>query len=472
MQTYILALSKYFITGMLAAYTLLSFFSLTAKRRGTGLPVRAGLTALLFLTHAAGMLTVYTAYQEPKYLFFWLFQAIIFSSAILLFRVLYPEGNFVLYNNMCMMLMLGLVLMTRLSFSRAVRQFFIAAVGLSLALAVPALLKRFRFLGKLTYVYAASGAAALLVVLLLGRVTQGSRLSYSVLGVSLQPSEFVKILFVFYLASAYYEAAGLREVLAAGAVAAVHVLALVASRDLGTAVIFFVAFFAMTFLASGKWRYLVAGLILGAAGSVLGYRLFAHVRVRVQAFLDPWSVIDSMGYQITQALFSISNGGPFGTGLTQGIPDKIPYVESDFIFAAAAEELGLIAAMLILALCLLIFVSILRIALNFADRFYRFISFGFAVIYIFQTFLTIGGETRFIPLTGVTLPLVSYGGSSVLSTIFMFSVVEAVFVMQQDRMQDFERRFRQEQAQEEASRARPEFLHGMPLHEREERNRE
>ncbi|WP_130837914.1 FtsW/RodA/SpoVE family cell cycle protein [Lachnoclostridium sp. Marseille-P6806] len=455
MRTYILALSKYVITAGMLVYTLLAFLRLgygSRRGEGAGTALRKSAAAdfcmifLLFLVHAAGLLTIYAARQKPEYLFFWLFQLLAFAAAIVLYRAIYPEGNTALWLNVCMLLSIGLVMLTRLSFAKAVRQFFIAAAGMSLAIAVPALLKRFRFLKRLTFVYAGAGAAALLAVLVLGQVTQGSKLSYSMFGVSVQPSEFVKILFVFYLASAYYEAAGLREILPAAAVSAVHILILAASRDLGTAAIYFVAYVFMTFLASGKWRYLFLGMAAGGAGAAAGFRLFAHVRVRVQAWLDPWSVIDTMGYQITQSLFSISGGGIFGTGLTRGTPDKIPYVESDFIFAAVAEELGLIFAVCLMALCIAVFLDILWVSLNFADRFYRFTAFGFAVIYIFQIFLTIGGEVKFIPLTGVTLPLISYGGSSVLQTIFMFAVVEAIYILQREKMRSFEQRFEREEA--------------------------
>ena len=147
-----------------------------------------------------------------------------------------------------------------------------------------------------------------------------------------------------------------------------------------------------------------------------------------------WSVIDGDGYQITQSLFAISGGGLFGLGLTQGTPGDIPFVDKDFIFAAICEEMGLIFAMCVMIMCIVIFINIIWIALNFDDRFYRFAAFGFAVVYIFQTFLTIGGDVRFIPLTGVTLPLVSYGGSSVLATIIMFAMVQGIYIMQQDQI--------------------------------------
>ena len=136
-----------------------------------------------------------------------------------------------------------------------------------------------------------------------------------------------------------------------------------------------------------------------------------------------------MGYQIAQALFAISYGGLWGAGLTQGAPNRIPFVESDFIFAAIAEEMGLVFAVCLLLLCINCFLRILLLSAGYSNRFFQLFTFGAAVCYIFQTFLTVGGETKFIPLTGVTLPLVSYGGSSVLSTLIMFGLCGSNSVM-------------------------------------------
>ena len=176
----------------------------------------------------------------------------------------------------------------------------------------------------------------------------------------------------------------------------------------------------------------------------MAYRLFSHVQVRVQAWRDPWSVIDSQGYQITQSLFALSRGGWFGLGIGQGTPEDIPYVETDFIFAAVTEELGLLFSVSLLVVCICCFLQMMRIALGNTrsmarnhvsvqqDRFYRLLASGFGVMYIFQVFLTVGGGIRFIPLTGVTLPLVSYGGSSVMTTLFLFAAVQGAGLKRRD----------------------------------------
>ena len=172
--------------------------------------------------------------------------------------------------------------------------------------------------------------------------------------------------------------------------------------------------------------------------------MFSHIRVRVSVFLDPWATIDSSGYQITQSLFAISFGGLFGAGLMQGMPSSIPFVESDFIFAAIIEEMGIIFGICLILLCLNIFTDFLLLASSYSNKFYQLYTFGTATAFIFQAFLTIGGEVRFIPLTGVTLPLVSYGGSSVLATFIMFGIVSAIFMLQEERLERFRLRFEEE----------------------------
>lgn len=187
----------------------------------------------------------------------------------------------------------------------------------------------------------------------------------------------------------------------------------------------------MVFVATKKWIYLLLGITGGSAAAVVAYKLFTHVQVRVLAWQDPWSVIDNEGFQITQSLFAIGSGGWFGLGLYQGTPQSIPFVEADFIFSAVTEELGLIFAMCLILVCISCFIMCMNISVRLNDKFYQLVAFGLGVTYIFQIFLTIGGGTKFIPLTGVTLPFISYGGSSVLTTLIMFSIIEGLYIIKQ-----------------------------------------
>ena len=185
----------------------------------------------------------------------------------------------------------------------------------------------------------------------------------------------------------------------------------------------------MLFVASGSYLYLLLGLGGGAGASVLAYHMFSHVRIRILAWTNPWNYIDNQGYQITQSLFAIGSGSWFGMGLYQGTPDDIPYVEEDFIFSSICEEFGTIFGICLLLVILSCFLMMIKIALKNKNMFYRLTAFGFSIIYIFQIFLTVGGGIRFVPITGVTLPLISYGGSSMLTTMLMFFLVQGIYMV-------------------------------------------
>ena len=156
--------------------------------------------------------------------------------------------------------------------------------------------------------------------------------------------------------------------------------------------------------------------------------MFSHVRVRVLAWQNPWSYIDNQGYQITQSLFAVGSGSWFGMGLLKGDPTVIPFVSADFIFSSICEELGVVFGICLILVCVCCFITIMQIALRIHDRFYQLIVYGIGAMYIFQIFLTVGGGIKFIPLTGVTLPFISYGGSSVMSTMMMFFVIQGIYI--------------------------------------------
>jgi cell division protein FtsW (lipid II flippase) len=200
-----------------------------------------------------------------------------------------------------------------------------------MSLFIPFLLGRIHFFKKITWLYATLGIGLLSTVLILGEVTHGSKISFTMGGITFQPSEFVKILFLFFLAGALWENVSFQRVLLTAVIAGAHVVVLVVSKDLGSALIFFIGFVFVVFAATKNYLYLAAGMIGGGAASYLAYLLFDHVRVRVLAWQDPWKYIDSKGYQITQSLFAIGSGSWFGMGLLRGNPTAIPYVEADFL---------------------------------------------------------------------------------------------------------------------------------------------
>lgn len=432
MELYVSEFSKYIITLLIVLYTYECFavFKFDDELKRKGIYTRQNI--LMFALHFSCFIVICFETGDITYLFFYAFQQIILYAAIVLFKMMYPRTNQLVINNMCILLSIGFVILTRLSLEKAVKQFIIVTGSLIIALIIPFFIHHFKFLKGLKWIYAGVGIAALSVVLILGQTTYGSKLSFSIAGITFQPSEFVKIIFVFYLASALYKSSGFFDVFTTAVVAAAHVIVLVCSKDLGSALIFFVVYVLLVFVASGRFIYLLLGGIGGSAAAYIAFRVFTHVQVRVQAWKDPWSVIDSTGYQITQSLFAISSGGWFGLGLYKGTPDSIPFVEADFIFSAVAEELGILFAACLILICVSSFIMFMNISMKLSDKFYQLTAFGLGVTYIFQVFLTIGGGTKFIPLTGVTLPFISYGGSSVLTTLVMFSIIEGLYMIRED----------------------------------------
>ncbi|MDD6492798.1 MAG: FtsW/RodA/SpoVE family cell cycle protein [Firmicutes bacterium] len=432
MELYISEFSKYVIALLITLYTYECFavFRYEDEEKRSGIYTRQNI--LMFAFHFSCFLVICFETEDITYLFFYAFQQIILYAAIVLYRMLYPKANRLVVNNMCMLLSISFVILTRLNMEKAVKQFVIVTGSLIVALLIPFFVHKFKFLKNLKWIYAMVGIGALSIVMILGQTTYGSKISYSIAGITFQPSEFVKILFVFFIASALYQTSGFFEVFTTAVVAAAHVIVLVISKDLGSALIFFVVYVLMVYVASRNFLYVIAGAAGGAAAAIISYKVFTHVQIRVQAFKDPWSVIDSAGFQITQSLFAISSGGWFGLGLYKGKPEDIPFVEADFIFSAIAEELGIIFAVCLILICVSCFIMFMNIAVRLRDKFYQLTAFGLGVTYIFQVFLTIGGGTKFIPLTGVTLPLISYGGSSVLTTLIMFAIIEGLYMVKQD----------------------------------------
>ncbi len=467
MELYITEISKYVITLMMALYAYESFavFRFREEERRGGIYTRQNL--LMLAVHFSCFMAICFETGDISYLFFYIFQQIVLFATAVLFHMIYPEANRLIINNMCMLLSIGFVILTRLSYEKAVKQFVIVSVSIAVAMVIPFFIHKLKFLKRLKWIYALAGIGALAVVLILGAYTYGSKISYSIGGVTFQPSEFVKIIFVFFVASALYESTSFLEVFTTAVIAGIHVIILVVSKDLGSALIFFVVYVLMVFVATKNPLYLLAGVAGGTGAAVIAYKVFSHVQVRVQAWKDPWSEIDSAGYQITQSLFAIGSGGWFGMGLFEGTPESIPFVEADFIFSAVAEELGILFAMCMILVCISCFVMFMDISMRLHDSFYRLIAFGLGVTYIFQVFLTIGGGSKFIPLTGVTLPLISYGGSSVLTTLIMFAIIEGLcMVMDEEVLEE-----RKQARNKKSSKGMDEIAKGEKPKKRRNKNR-
>jgi len=437
LEQIIIQLSKYIIIILMAIYTFQCFavfrFGNEFDRKG----IYFRQIFFIVLIHFLGFITLYANYGELKYFRAYLLQQIGILLIIFLYRKIYPTANRLIINNMCLLLTIGFIILTRISYDKAMKQFVITMCSAVLTLIIPYIITRISFFEKFKWFYLGLGFSLLAVVFLFSTVTNGSKLRLTIASISFQPSEFVKILFIFGIASILATSKEIKDVLISALIAGAHIIILVASKDLGSALIFFMVYLAILFVASRNYIYFLMGLVGAGIGSFVGYKLFSHVRVRVLAFMDPFGHIDDAGYQISQSLFAIGTGGWLGLGVSQGAPTNIPVVAADFIFAAICEEFGVIFGMCLILVCVSCFIMFMNIAMRFKDKFFRLVAVGLSVSYGFQVFLTIGGVTKFIPLTGVTLPLVSYGGTSVVVTCCVFAIIQGLYIYRgREHMED------------------------------------
>ena len=434
----IIQLTKYLFLFMILLYALKDYTYLARKNEESKSRILRSQIRELFYIPILGFVILFIV-QRDVYILILLAGVIVYFAVTLTgYRVLYPKCSLLLINNMLMLICIGLIMIARLSLEQALKQYMIAAAATVIAFIIPVIIRKLKILSRLTWLYAILGIGALMCVLVLARMSGGAKLSITVGGISIQFSELVKITLVFFLAAKLSKDITFRSVAIATVVAAIHVGILVLSTDLGTALVFFITYVVMVYVATRRPVYPLAGLAGGSAAAVAAYYLFGHVRQRVIAWKDPFAVYDTSGYQIAQGLFAIGAGGWFGTGLTLGKPETIPVATKDFIFAAICEEFGGIFAMCLLLICMSMYLLIVNISMLIRNRFYRLIAIGLGTEYAFQVFLTVGGVTKLNPMTGITLPLVSYGGSSVMSTIIMLAIIEGLYLMREDEAEERE----------------------------------
>ena len=300
---------KYLILLCVLIYTFLCYFAFRYHNESSRRRVYLIQRVCIFSIIVCGFCSLTINLNEAKYLILLAALIIIIALIMVSYTLFYKYANNLVMNNMCLLLAMGLIIISRLNYSKAIRQFVIMTVALIITFFIPFLVCKIKFFAKYKWFYAGIGIVTLAFVLVFSNMVNGSKLNVSIANYTFQPSEFVKILFVFAIAAILYDKPSLRDIIVSAALGATHVLLLVASRDLGSAVIFFVIYFAMLFVATGKITYYLSGFALLAVSSVVGYKMFSHVRVRVEAFLDPFGTIENSGYQIAQSLFAIGSGG-------------------------------------------------------------------------------------------------------------------------------------------------------------------
>lgn len=429
MELFIVEIARYVIILLFAMYTFYSFRAFVGKNKDRQNRVFAVQRTLTVLLHAVMSALLIMENMTLTYVFLWAAELVFYFVFIKIYQMCYKGLSKLVLNNMMMCMMVGFVMLGRLSSRYATHQIILAAVAMAVCVFVPLFIEKFSILDRLGWQYALAGILFLLLVFVIGVEKYGSRNWIRLGSVELQPSEFVKIFYVFFMSSLLAKSTKFKHIVMITCVAAAHVVILVAEKDLGAALIYFITYIVVLYVATTNVVYLGAGLGGGAVAAVVAYQLFAHVRGRVYAWQDPWGRINTEGYQIARSLFAIGTGGFIGMGLGKGLPGSVPVVESDFIFAAISEELGGVFAICLIMVYLSSYIMFVNIAMKMKKQFYKLTAFGLSVVFIVQVFLCVGGVTKFIPSTGVTLPLISYGGSSIMTTIIIFSIIQGMYVL-------------------------------------------
>lgn len=351
---------------------------------------------------------------------------VIVLSTILTPKITKADNILLLIVNM--LFAIGVAMIYRLNPSYGKRQLQFYLVGIVLFFLTFFILKSFKFWNKISLFYVTISVALFMATLVFGSYLGGAK-NWIILGpITVQPSEFIKIPLAFFVASFYsrYNEVSMKPFgrYYMNIVIYIFIGFLFLQKDLGTALIFFGLMILSQFVYEKDRVLITLNIVAMIFGSILAYFMFGHVRVRVATWLDPWSDIDVTGYQITQALFATASGGLFGTGIGLGHPDYVPVAESDFIFSAISEEMGIFMGLAVILLFMILVYRSFKISLIQQDKFLSILAFCIGVLFAFQTFIILGGVLKIIPLTGVTLPFISQGGSSMLSGFILLGCLQ------------------------------------------------
>ena len=322
----------------------------------------------------------------------------------------------------------GIVEIYRISQRYAVRQAIFLVFGTAVMMIVISVIKSSRDFGKLNWLFMGGAVILLASTLVLSRAIGGARNWINIGPFSFQPSEFAKILFI--MSSAYFLSTRdkLTSFIPYIIFTAVCVILLVVAKELGTGLLICATFLILFYSATGRKLLTILGIGVFGAGAYGSYKLFSHVRTRVEIWRDPWASYNAEGYQIVQGLLALASGGLFGTGLGKGMPGAIPASHTDYIFTVIGEEFGLIFAAILIVFYLVFIVRGMIIAMNTDSIYDALLVFGCTAMLSVQSFIIIGGVIKLIPLTGITLPFVSYGGSSLLSSMIQLGIIEGISI--------------------------------------------
>lgn len=371
------------------------------------------------------------------------------GAVILLFVIMYTilvlcrMGDKFIMLMVFMLMSIGVLVLCRINLDYGFKQIVWILLGGAAFFVAYFIYYNVKIWDRFWYLYFILGVGLFLFTLVFGRTVNGSKNWVILEPISFQPSEITKILFIMCLAC-HYSGTWTKSILGKVhpkwvlmLITYVFVGFLVLQRDWGTILVIFSIYLFMVYVYEPDKKLLFINLAaLGVIG-VVGCKFLYHIQVRVSTWLDPWADISNKGYQITQSLFAIASGGYFGRGLGNGSPYYIPEVHSDFIFAAICEEMGVFGGVAVILLFFLIAYRCFKISILTPAPFDKAVSFGVTVMFALQTFIIIGGVTKLIPLTGITLPFVSYGGTSIIISFASLGIIQAISAKTERKGQEY-----------------------------------
>lgn len=379
-------------------------------------------------------------YQEPfniKVLYAGgLMVFLIYLANILVIKLKFEDE--ILFLIVSMLTSLGIIIIYRLDPILGWKQIIWFVLGIVILFSAALIYRKVNFWDRLIYLYPGISFILFLMTMVFGTKVKGATNWILIGNFSFQPSEIMKLVFIFFIASYYSHPEKLnvkdfkffqrRMTIHSRWVYAVLVYLqmglLVIQRELGTVLLFFMIFLITAYIYENDHKFLLLNAGLFVLGGALGVTTLHYVQVRFDAWLNPWSDIAGKGYQIAQSLFAIGSGGLWGTGLGLGNPQFIPEVHTDFIFSAICEELGIFGGVGVILLFFILVYRGLKIALGIKESFHRAVAIGIALMFGFQSFIIIGGVIKLIPLTGITLPFISYGGSSLTTSFLALGILQ------------------------------------------------
>lgn len=359
-------------------------------------------------------------------LLFGLLLCLLILAEYVILLMISPHGDRILFILIAFLTVLGMAVQYRMSASSAAHQLVMALVGGAAMLVMAGVMKKPQIIRALSVPFAVLSLAILVALLFLGKESGGAKNWISIGGFLFQPSEFVKVALIVVLASAMTDSLTVKKLLPSILFTLAVTALLVVQRDLGAAMLTAGVFLILFYAATGNVAATLFGIAAGGAGAFASYLVFDHVKARVSVWLDPWATYSTSGYQIAQGLMAIASGGLWGEGLGLGSPSLIPAYRTDYVFAVICEEFGILFGVGVIAIYALIVVRGVMIALSSEHRFSSLCAFGSASLIAVQTFIIIGGVIKLIPLTGITMPFVSYGGSSMIAFMAVAGMLQGV----------------------------------------------